>query len=157
MMHDYMTKARKVDGLLWAISPSSFGLDCFIERYPGDEFVDIIGLDCYCNVDASYESTIPDYIVKVRESFDFLSSFASSRNKILAFCETGYESIPYAEWWSKALTPALEGYPVSYVLTWRNANDEEKRDWHYFSPWPGSSSEKDFAEWVSSGKVKLLK
>lgn len=157
MMHDYMTKVRKVGGLMWEISPGSLGLDLLIERYPGDEYVDIIGLDCYCHGDASLENTIPDYIAKVRASLDFLKDFASSRNKILAFSETGYESIPDAEWWSKALAPALEGYPVSYVLTWRNANDEGKRDWHYFSPWPGSSSEKDFVEWTSSGKVKLLK
>lgn len=157
MMHDYMMDVRGMKGLLWEISPSAYQLELFSARYPGDEYVDIIGLDSYCQTGLPADGAVADYLATVRRSFDFLSSFASEHDKLLAFAETGYEGIPSSSWWTGALAPAIEGYPLSYVLVWRNATDEEHRDWHYFCPWPGEASVDDFADWTASGAVRMLK
>ena len=149
--YDYLVTKRGIKGLLWAISPNSVGgrFEEWEERYPGDEYVDIIGLDCYSTSRAKDE-----FVADVRRSLASLQAFSEAHGKILAFTETGDEGLPHEDWWSGWLMEAGEGFPVAYVLTWRNASDRPE---HFFAPFPGSPSEKDFKEnFIASGKVLML-
>jgi mannan endo-1,4-beta-mannosidase len=71
----------------------------------------------------------------------------------MAVTETGYEGIPNPQWWTKVLYEVLKEYPVSYVLTWRNACDENMQH-HFYAPYPGHTSAEDFK--VFAGLPQML-
>lgn len=133
---DYLTKTRGVHNLLYAYSPAGDFSSAreYLERYPGDGYVDIIGFDYYYK---------PGYTEEVRGKLKMLGSIAERKGKIAALTETGYEGIPDTAWWTGSLWPAIEGTSISYVLVWRNAWNIEG---HYYAPYPGHRSEKDFLE-----------
>lgn len=133
-----------VDNVIYAFSPGGGISEVqYMERYPGDDLIDIMGVDIY------QYSTNEIYSKDVSDAFDFISKQAKKRHKIIAFTETGYQGIPYNEWWTKVLMPAIDKYPISYVLVWRNAWD--KKD-HYFAPFLGEKSASDFIRFYQSPK-----
>lgn len=146
------------DGMLWAYSPSTTLLkEEAFARYPGDEIIDIIGVDHYDSyVDDPKSSAEPHafFTEALRASLEYINPFAQEHGLLLAVTETGMESIPCPTWWTEALQPALEGLPVCYLLTWRNAWD---RPTHFFSPFPGAVCEKDFVDFYNSEKTLFLK
>ncbi len=137
LTHDFLVGERGLSSMVWAYSPGS-GLDeaGYLERYPGDDLVDILGFDCY-----QYGRSMKKFTTQLDESLSLVSRLGQERGKPVAVTETGYEGIPSAQWWTGALYPALKNHPVSYVLTWRNAWD---RPGHYFGPWDGSADAEDF-------------
>jgi len=147
MTYDYLTRVRGLDNMIWAISPCTMSeADTWEERYPGDEYVDIVGVDSY-GAGASFSS-------RLDRSLELLGKFCLQHNKVLAVTETGSESIPDAFWWCNDLMPALEKHPVSYVLTWRNAPDREN---HFYAPFPGSGKEQGFNDFYHSDKTSFTR
>ncbi len=163
LTHRYLAEDRGLKNLVWAYSPNS-GLteESFLSRYPGDGNVDIIGVDHYDY--ASADSTKTDserleeanafYGKVLRSDMELLSGIADDHGKLLAFCETGFESIPDPHWWTEVLLESLKDTPVSYVLTWRNAWD---RPGHYYAPFDGSADAEDFREFCRSDRTIFLK
>ena len=142
-------RARGIEGLVWAISPNYMEQDFeqWETRYPGDAYVDVIGLDCYASTDREA------YIARMRDGLASLQRMCEKHGKILAVTETGLEGLPDPHWWTGALAPALKGVPVSYVLTWRNASD---RPGHYYAPFAGEPGAADFQVWVKENKIPML-
>ena len=151
MTYDYMVKERGLDNLVWAYSPGAGGItpELFAERYPGDEIIDMVGFDCY------QYSTDEVYIKEMKHALDVMSAFNEGRGKIMAVTETGYEGIPNARWWTDVLYQAVKDYPVSYVLTWRNACDDHMQH-HFYGPYPGHLSAENFKEFAELEKIELL-
>ena len=151
MTYDYMVKERGLDNLVWAYSPGAGGItpELFAERYPGDEIIDMVGFDCY------QYSTDEVYIKEMKHALDVMSAFNEGRGKIMAVTETGYEGIPNASWWTDVLYQAVKDYPVSYVLTWRNACDDHMQH-HFYGPYPGHLSAENFKEFAELEKIELL-
>ena len=151
MTYDYMVKERGLDNLVWAYSPGAGGItpELFAERYPGDEIIDMVGFDCY------QYSTDEVYIKEMKHALDVMSAFNEGRGKIMAVTETGYEGIPNASWWTDVLYQAVKDYPVSYVLTWRNACDDHMQH-HFYGPYPGHLSAENFKEFADLEKIELL-
>lgn len=147
MTHDYLAE-QGVDNLLYAYSPDSQGPgEIYMERYPGDEYVDVLGFDCYHrnNVEG-----IESYQHSLNTILAFMTEEGKKRNKPIALTETGLESIPIADWWTKVLFSVLDRYPVSYVLVWRNAHDIPN---HYYAPYPGQVSANDFVKFYENSKT----
>ena len=46
--------------------------------------------------------------------------------------------------------PVIQKYPISYVLVWRNAREREN---HFYAPYPGQVSEKDFVTFYNDPKT----
>lgn len=162
LTHGYMVDVRGLKNLVWAYSPNSgFDPERLEERYPGDGLVDIIGLDHYEFVPADTTMTEREridaanefFIMVLRRDLRRIGDFASSHGKLLALTETGFEGIPDPQWWTKTLLKGLEGIPVCYVLTWRNAWD---KDSHYYGPFPGSADEEDFRAFYNDGRTVFL-
>lgn len=149
MTWEYMTVERGLDNLVWSFSPGSGGLteDIFMERWPGDEMVDMIGTDCY------HYGSPEEYTAELRNALDILVKFGAEHGKTIALTETGCEGIPDAEWWTGTLAPAIKGYPLSYVLTWRNAPDMPG---HFYAPFPGQASAEDFKAFIESENIRML-
>ncbi|MCD7898918.1 MAG: glycoside hydrolase family 26 protein [Bacteroides sp.] len=127
---------KKVNNLLYAYSPGSEPNSPaeYLERYPGDDIIDLIGFDCY-----QFDQAV--YLEQMHKSLRILTEIAQTHNKAMAVTETGYETIPDPVWWTEVLLPVLKEYPVSYVVVWRNAREREN---HYYAPYPGQVSAPDF-------------
>jgi len=136
----YLRDIKQVRNIIYAFSPDRyFNTDEeFLERYPGDEYVDIIGMD-------NYYDFMPDGdgLDAILKKLKIITRLAEKKNKIAAFTETGLEAIPDSLWWTTKLLNVLkqDSVNISYVLVWRNANKE-----HHYAPYIGHISEKDFIE-----------
>ncbi len=137
--YDYLCNERNVNNLLFAYSPSGDFKDQehYLERYPGDVYVDLLGFDYY-QMSQAFGNR---YIKDVREKLEILTRIAKEHNKVAALTETGLERIPDPDWWTTVLWPSIRDLNVSYVLVWRNAID---RPDHFYAPFPGHESEVDF-------------
>lgn len=152
MTYSYMTGERGLDNLLWAYSPGA-GVDAegYMERYPGDDMADMFGLDCYQYGDAPESNAA--YSALLHESLTFMMELGKEHGKLIALTETGFEGIPYPEWWTEVLYPVIKDYPLSYVLVWRNACDKPG---HFYAPWPGQKSAADFVKFAENGNIVLM-
>ena len=113
------------------------------EWYPGDEYVDIIGTDCYHHGGA--EGT-DDYLYRAHRQLDAAARMAKEHGKRLALTETGCESLRCPNWYTAVLLPLLREYPdIEYVLVWRNAWDIPT---HYFLPQPNTAEAEDFKSFI---------
>ncbi|MFN8255932.1 MAG: glycosyl hydrolase [Bacteroidales bacterium] len=121
----------------------------YLERYPGDDYIDIFGFDIY---QQSLEGR-NKYLNEMDKCLDIITNLAQKRNKVATISETGFESIPDKKWWTETLWPGIEKYAVSYVLLWRNACNAPK---HYFAPFPGQESADDFIELYKRGRILFL-
>ena len=140
---------RGIDNVLYAYSP---GIEPttdaeFLERYPGDEMIDLLGFDFYQSRDG-------DYVVKMNQMLKLLTAIGAKKQKPIAITETGFGAVPDSLWWTKTLLPFIENYPVSYVLVWRNTDKLEN---HYFAPFPGQKSEKDFVDFYNTPNTLFIK
>lgn len=151
MTHNYMA-SQAVDNLLYVYSPDSQGPgDTYMERYPGDEYVDLLGFDCYHR---NNEEGVEAYQYSLNSILAFITEEGGKRNKPVALTETGLESVPIGDWWTNVLFPVLINYPVSYVLVWRNAHDIAN---HYYAPYPGQVSAEDFTEFYKKPETLFCK
>ena len=68
----YKAVERGLDHLVWTYSPGAGGLtpELFVERYPGDEIIDMVGFDCY-----QYGSA-ERYIAEMKTALDVTCAFA---------------------------------------------------------------------------------
>lgn len=82
-------------------------------------------------------------------SLSVIDSIGKANHKIIAITETGYEGVPDSTWWTGTLLPAMEKYPVAYVLVWRNAREKVT---HFFGPYPGQASAEDFKKFFEIRK-----
>lgn len=136
---DYLRKEKGVHNVLYAYSPDFFTDKAhYMERYPGDEYVDIFGLDYYYRPE-SLERTRTDLPLKL----SFISELAAEHGKVAAFTETGLEAIPQENWWTQMLLEQVKTARIAYVLVWRNATHTSKPG-HFYAPYPGHVSAKDF-------------
>ena len=149
LTYDYMVNVRGLTNLVWAYSPGAGGLndELFAERYPGDGIIDMVGFDCYQYGDDA------SYMWDMKNALKVTKRFARRHGKLMAVTETGYEGIKNASWWTSVLYEVLKDYPVSYVLTWRNACDRPE---HFYAPYPGHESAEDFKAFSALEQVTLL-
>ncbi len=150
MTYDYMMVERGMTNLVWAYSPnvaSKVSVELFEDRYPGDDMVDLIGFDSY-----QYGGN-EGFIKLTRATIEAMLEFAKVHNKPVALTETGYEGVKYDKWWTEVLYETVKGYPLAYVLTWRNACDKPE---HFYGPWPGHASAEDFKTFAAKEDIVLL-
>ncbi|MDB5136624.1 MAG: manA 2 [Mucilaginibacter sp.] len=140
---DYLRNTKKLHNLLIVYSVADFdSVADFMERYPGDNYVDFIGFDNYCT------QGIARYQKNLDKRLALLDVIAAEHHKVSCLAETGYEGIPGNDWWTKVLLPTLSKYKTSYVLLWRNANTH-----HFYAPYPGQQSADDFKQFFRNGET----
>ncbi|HCD53546.1 MAG TPA: glycosyl transferase family 1 [Balneolaceae bacterium] len=152
---NYLVNEKEVHNLIWAFSPDrsrtnihTFKRDYFY-GYPGDNFVDIIGLDNYWDVGHPANTASPPVRAEqFIKSLTMTSEIADSLGKITALTETGLEAIPDSTFWTKTLLKGMlanaSTQKMVYVQVWRNANYEREQRDHYYAPFPGQVSAPDF-------------
>lgn len=139
----YLRDSLQVHNFIYTFSP-----DClfkteaqYLDRYPGDEWVDMVGVDNYADFGRNGKYNVQAGITKLK----IVSDYAQKAHKLGAFTETGLESIPDTTWWTNTLLKALkaEKMKLAYVLVWRN---DARSATHFYAPYPGQASVADFLQ-----------
>lgn len=142
---------NELHNLIYAYSPSETkSLEHYLERYPGDDYVDMLGFDAYVP-----GGDLIVYRKRVTENMNWMLSYAEQSGKIACFSETGMEGIGTDDYFTQWLYPSIAGRPLSYVLLWRNAWDEAHRN-HYFAPYAGHAAGPDFCRFVAASDILML-
>ncbi|MEP7110974.1 MAG: glycosyl hydrolase, partial [Ferruginibacter sp.] len=135
-----------VHNLIYAFSPDCkfYTEEQYLERYPGNEWVDLVGVDNYADFGRNGKYNLDSGILKLT----IVSTYAKKANKLAAFTETGLESIPNTTWWTETLLKALKSkrMRLAYVLVWRN---DKNSPTHFYAPFPGQASEPDFLKFYN--------
>lgn len=149
----YLRDIKNVHNILWAYSPADVKSEQeYLERYPGDEYVDIIGFDTYTGKNTP--ESIKDYMSKVRTNLDIVTSVANKYDKIPILAETGNESISMPGYFTKVLYPVIKDYKISYVLFWRNASRSDMKH-HFYVPYAGHPEADDFKAFTDYDDILL--
>lgn len=147
MLQDYLTQ-EGLDNLLWSYSPNLDGAwtyDRFMERYPGNDRVQLIGEDAY------QWGTEEDFVTALTADLEFLSQFAKDNGKLYAMTECGMKNMPDSTWWTRVLKPIMDKYQLCYFLLWRNYKEE------YFGPAPQLECADDFRKLYEAENTLFLK
>lgn len=158
---DYLKNEKGVNNLIYAFSPDrsrmdlSKGREEYLYGYPGDEYVDIIGLDNYWDVGHDVNDKPLDQQRKdLAKSLELISSLGEEKNKPAALTETGMEKIPVNDWYTNHILRTIkEGgkdIKLSYIMLWRNANPG-----HHYVPYPGHAAEEDFRQFCQDEQILL--
>ena len=142
LLVDYM-KARTCS-VLFCWSPNSSFNSAY---YPGDDYVDFVGVD-------AYETTISS----LRSELGKVVDFAIAHDKIAIFSETGNRNADANSglYWKDVVLPGIVNDPtgkskrIAWVLTWINSSWSEP-----YVPHSGSSStvRQSFIDFKNSGNI----
>lgn len=147
----YLKTEKNIHSLLYAYNTDKFNSgEEYMERYPGDGLIDILGFDIY-QKDAQKGNS--SFIAFFNRELDMIDSLALAHKKIPALTEFGYNEIPDSSWWTKVFFPAISAHQVVYALAWRNAGKKQSGDTEYYVPYPGSASAADFKKMSTFGKI----
>ncbi|MEL6562011.1 MAG: glycosyl hydrolase [Bacteroidota bacterium] len=146
----YLSYELGVNNLLFAYSPDNkFSSESeYLERYPGDDYVDILAMDNYEDFRRQKKSGFKS----ARKKLQIISELAIARNKIAALSETGFNLTGGLEvrdnFYSKHLMMVLadDDVKLSYIMFWSNKPGE------YFVPLPGHDAHLDFIAFIERVK-----
>ena len=147
----YLRDDLKVRNLLYAFSPDcSFKTEEeFLERYPGDAYVDLVGFDDYSDFEENK-------IAAAANKLSIISSYAKKHGKLAALTEVGYRKKPvpanlYTGYYGAAFAdPSLE---IAFMMFWRQGRDDKPG---YFVPYPGCETVEDFKRFATPPRMRLL-
>jgi len=147
----YLRDVKNVHNLLYAYNTDRFASeDDYLERYPGDDWVDISGFDIY-QANSVQKNEI--FRQELDRSLTTLEKITSQRNKIPALTEFGYNGLPDSSWWTSVFLPAIRPHKIAYVLAWRNAGFKSPDHYEYYVPYKGQVSAADFVKFHDSSPM----
>lgn len=153
MTVDYLRDTKKVHNLLYAYSPSETNDEAhFLERYPGDDYVDIVGYDCY--VPGKDSASIESYKLAMERNLNTVTSYALKSGKLPTIGETGMDSIPDTTYFTQVVHPIISKYKIAWILFWRNAWERNSTH-HYYVPFKGHPAENDFKQFVDQKNILM--
>jgi mannan endo-1,4-beta-mannosidase len=152
---NYLSDKKRVDNLLYAYSPSSSpwsrinSRNKYLYGYPGDTYIDILGLDNYYDL-RHYATSIRKFV----KSLEIVVSIANEKNKPAALAETGAftlfgkATMPEKNWFTKKLLKGIMHNEItrqiSYAMVWHNANTS-----HFHAPYSGHPGVPDFLDFYN--------
>jgi len=140
---EYLRDIQNVHNLLYVYGPGSEAatLDEYGERYPGDDYVDMIGFDTYDS------NPVPDeegysFQTNFENSVKLTDTFAKQHGKLFAVTEIGILGMqdsgnrrPY--WFTEILDIlSKDAYDCSFFMTWTNYSDKS-----FYTPYVASVNE----------------
>ncbi|MBL0359320.1 MAG: beta-mannosidase [Chitinophagaceae bacterium] len=147
----YLRDTKNIHHLLYAFNTDRFLNETeYLQRYPGNEWVDIMGFDIYQKGDV-----LPNekFIAEMDRSLTILTTIAKEKRKIPALTEVGYSMVPDSTWWTAVFLKSIEKHSIAYVLAWRNAGRKSKDEVEYYVPFKGQQSAADFFKFSSNKKI----
>jgi len=141
---DYLKDKKGVHQFIYAISPqmdSPGTRDGLMFRWPGDNYVDFLGMDCYHGLNPTTFAT----------NINALSRLSKELKKPCGVTETGVEGIqrdgtPEKNYWTQQILNPAAGQFISMVVMWRNQYDPAESGKHFYSVFSGDVSAPDFVK-----------
>lgn len=125
---EYLRDTKGVTNFLYAYSPNNFWEVTeanYLERYPGDNWVDVLGFDTYGPAEDN-----ADWFANVVANAALVVRMAEARGKVAVISEIGIrapdiEAGKVDNQWYRKLISSLKADPqarqISFLLVWRNA------------------------------------
>ncbi len=152
----YLRDTKNLHNLLYAFNTDRFSTkEDYYERYPGNEWVDVVGFDIYQRNKG--EKANNDFVAEVGGMLSNIENIAAENNKIPALTEFGFNALPDSTWWTSVLWKALQSHHISYVLGWRNAGFKNNGSAEYYVPYKGEKSSADFLSFYAEQKTLFQK
>ena len=131
-------RSRGVHSFLYAISPAinvkASGESDFLIRWPGDDYVDFLGMDCYIGIN----NTV------FLNNLKLLKSVSDAKVKPCGVTEIGVEGFQNPDYWTENIAAPMAGRKMSMLVTWSNKYDPMEQGKVYYSVYPGHPSEESF-------------
>ncbi|MTH15777.1 glycosyl hydrolase [Flavobacterium sp. LC2016-01] len=151
---DYLKNTKGVHNILYAFSPdNSYTTQTdYLSRYPGDSYVDILGMDNYGDFNNQGQTGAD----RANSKLKILSDYAKAKVKIAALTETGFRvtstTPAITDWFSTLLYSSLtkNEVQISYVMFWNNNKDG------YYVPNGSVSNASDFKTYSAKTKSALV-
>ncbi len=144
---ELFTTKYNVHNLLYCYSTDAVqSEEEYLRFYPGNEYVDILGMDLY------QHGTTDEYISILNRNLSLLANIAKQKNMPHALTEGGLNMVSVEDWWTQVLDKNISDKGLSWALFWRNA----RRD-HYYVPFIGQKSSIDFKKFKELPHVLFLK
>lgn len=132
---EYMRDVKGVHNFLYAYSPNGPFADAaaYLDRYPGDDYVDIFGVDTYDDDQSG------SWYKKLSQTLTVMEKLGKERHKVIALTEAGVRkggSLAVRDnvdkkWFSKAGKICRE-HKAAYYMVWANFDKEEH---NFFMPY----------------------
>ncbi|MEK4144004.1 glycosyl hydrolase [Paenibacillus sp. FSL L8-0333] len=147
---EYLRDVKGVNNFLYAYSPNGHFTDDmdYLSRYPGDDYVDILGFDMY-NDNPQYDSGWMEATLKDAR---IVAGLAAARDKVSALTETGprwdgsnglaLTGNTMPDWYNllhQTLTDDPVAQNIAYMMTWRNQAKNGGAPSHFWVPFKGDS------------------
>ncbi|TRX41283.1 glycoside hydrolase family 26 protein [Flavobacterium restrictum] len=150
----YLRDTKGVHNILYAFSPdNSYTTSAnYLSRYPGDAYIDVLGMDNYGDLNNQGQAGSDRANAKLK----MVSDLAKTKVKIAAMTETGYEvtatKTAVSGWFSTYLYNALtaNSIEISYVMFWNNGGN------NYYVPTPTAANAQDFKDFATKTKSALV-
>lgn len=150
-MVDYLRNDCGVHNLIYAITPGFETESEYMESYPGDEYVDILGFDSYTGKNFSSETTAERNLII--SQLNIISDIATNRNKVAAFTEFGHDlsdsSKSVDDVYTKFYLDILNSMnaDIAYMMFWYNSDK-------HFTPLADDKEYiDDFKSFIRSDKI----
>lgn len=147
---DYLRDTLNVHNLIYVISPSLPYVesgDGYFTRYPGDNYVDIFGIDDY---------EIFGYKDRYKRALTTVANHALAHNKPAAISEIGLEGMDKAGLFTDYFLEPVKNDPITsnylYLAVWRNESTS-----HAFAPYPGHPIVPDFIKFYNDPYTSFMR
>jgi len=141
----YLRDTLGVHNFIYAWSPDrNFNTEPeYLNVYPGDAYVDLVGTDNYEDLKVGVATTTAS------SKFRVVSDFAKAHNKLAALTETGLQNLTKNDWFTGQLLKSLKDQKIefAYALVWANTKDA------FWTPYPGHAAAQDFINFKKNGYV----
>lgn len=151
---DYLKDDLNVRNILYAYSPDKNFTDAadYLSRYPGDNYVDILGMDNYGDFDNMGQMALEN----ANQKMQIISKLAIEKVKICALTETCFfvtpgQTNPISNFYTNNLYNVLTNndIEVAFMMFWNNSQDT------YCIPVPGVSGTADFIAFANKPRAVL--
>jgi mannan endo-1,4-beta-mannosidase len=126
--------------------------------YPGDKYVDVIGLDDYWDLGHEANKTpIAEQLSIFTNSLEQLVTIADAKNKLAALTEGGNEAFTIKNFYTQHLLKGIlandKTRRIAYAMVWRNATDGGYNKKHFYVPYKNHSETADFTLFKQNAAV----
>ena len=136
---EYLRDEKNVHNLLYVYGPGSEAADVaeYGERYPGDDYVDMVGFDIYNK--APTENNENTWFADFKKALGIVEAFGTTHGKLIAVTETGISNDTqkgdnqtallktgnrHKDWYN-TLLKAVSDSKASYFLLWANFGEKD--------------------------------
>lgn len=144
----YLRDEQQLHHLLYAYNTDRYASrEEYLLKYPGDEWVDVIGFDIYQRNNSNAQ-----FVTDIGNMLTMLETMAAEKKKIPALTEFG-GNLADSQWWTGVFGPVLARHRVSWVLGWRNAGHKPGGESEFYVPYRGQASAADFVKFYRDQKT----